>query len=255
MTMANGYPTEAEIDSFLSTHGFELVTENNSNFYQEYKQTFYGILLALDWASVLGVYCPSATTFNVRGGMYLFNGTVKTYAPGAAVDPTDNDTTYIWLKGDNTIGSAVDGTGWPATEHVRLAEIDVDSDGVITAVRDLRGRTFLNYNSKKVIEAHTANDTLTIAESGSVHTNLGAGGTVTLTLPASAPAGTEFTFAVQAVQQLRVDPGTAAIRDDSGTTAGKYKVADAIGECLTLVADSNGDWDTIAKYGTWTEEA
>jgi hypothetical protein len=78
---------------------------------------------------------------------------------------------------------------------------------------------------------------------------------VTLTLPDSAPQGTTFTFAVQAAQQLRVDPGSAAIRDDSGQAADKYKSADAIGECITLVADENGDWVTIAKNGTWTEEA
>jgi hypothetical protein len=111
---------------------------------------------------------------------------------------------------------------------------------------------------KERIEAHTADDTLTVEESGSVHTNLGAAATVTLTLPASAPAsapqGTVFTFAVQAVQELRVDPGSATIRDDSGQTADKYKVADAIGECLIVIADSNGDWATTTKYGTWTEE-
>ena len=255
MTMTGGYPAEADIDSYFAARGLELITENNDNFIQEYKQYIYGILLALDWAAVLGVYCPSTTTFNVRGGKYLFNGTVKTYAPGAAVNPTDNDTTYIWIKSDNTIDSAIDGTGWPSTEHIKLAEIDVDSDGIITAVRDLRGQTFLNYGSKKNVEAHTSGDTLAIDESGSVHTNLGAGATVTLALPASAPAGTIFYFAVQAAQELRVDPGTAAIRDDSGQTADKYKTADAIGECLTVVADSNGDWNTIAKYGTWTEEA
>ena len=94
-----------------------------------------------------------------------------------------------------------------------------------------------------------------MVESGSVHTNLGATGTVTLTLPASASAGTVFIFAVQAAYELRIDPGTAAIRDDSGQTADKCKSADAIGECITLVADSNGDWDTIAKHGTWTQEA
>ena len=255
MTMTGGYPAEADIDSFLSARGLELVTENNPNFNQEFKQFVYGILLAGDWVGVLGVYCPSTTTFNVRGGLYLFKGEVKTYAPGSAVNPTDNDTTYIWLKPDNSIGSAIDGTGWPSTEHIKLAEIDVDSDGIITAIRDLRGQTFLNYDSKKKIEAHTSGDTLTATESGSVHTNLGAGGTVTLTLPASAPAGTIFYFAVQAAQELRVDPGTATIRDDSGQTADKYKTANAIGECLTLVADSNGDWNTIAKNGTWTEEA
>ena len=107
---------------------------------------------------------------------------------------------------------------------------------------------------KRSIEAHTADDTLAVEESGSVHTNLGATATVTLTLPASAPEGAIFTFAVQATQELRIDPGAAAIRDDSGQTSGKYKTADAVGECLTLVADSNGDWTTVAKNGTWTEE-
>jgi hypothetical protein len=107
---------------------------------------------------------------------------------------------------------------------------------------------------KKTIEAHTSDDTLTAAESGGVHSNLGATGTIILTLPASAPQGTVFTFAVQAAQELRIDPGTATIRDDSGQTADKYKKADGIGECLMVVADSNGDWATIAKNGTWTEE-
>ena len=87
-----------------------------------------------------------------------------------------------------------------------------------------------------------------------VRVNLGATGAVTLTLPTSAPAGTVFSFAVQAAYELRVDPGTGTIRDDSGQTAGKYKSADAIGECLSLLADSNGDWATIAKNGNWTEE-
>ena len=64
-----------------------------------------------------------------------------------------------------------------------------------------------------------------------------------------------FTFAVQAAQQLRIDPGTATIRDDSGQTVDKHKWADAIGECLRLVADENGDWVTVSKNGTWTEEA
>ena len=99
-----------------------------------------------------------------------------------------------------------------------------------------------------------AADAPAVEESGSVHTNLGATATVTLTLPASAPEGTMFTFAIQATQELRVDPAAAAIRDDSGQTSGKYKAADAVGECLTLVADSNGDWTTVAKNGTWTEE-
>jgi len=147
MTMSGGYPAEVDIDSFLNSRGFELITENNPNFIQEFKQFFFGLLNALDWAGALSVYCPSPTTFNVRGGKYLFAGEVKTYTPGSAVDPTDNDTTYIWLKPDNTISSGIDGNDWPDTKHVKLAEIDVDSDGKITAIRDLRGQTFLEYRN------------------------------------------------------------------------------------------------------------
>ena len=109
-------------------------------------------------------------------------------------------------------------------------------------------------SNKLTIEAHTSDDTLKENESGSAHTNLGAAGAITLTLPSSATKGTNYHFAVQAAQELRIDPGAATIRDDSGQTADKYKTANAIGECIHIVADANGDWETISKYGTWTEE-
>jgi hypothetical protein len=142
--------------------------------------------------------------------------------------------------------------------HIRLAVV-ATSGGDIDSITDCRmGHNFVApYGAggiKRTIEAHTADDTLTEAESGSVHSNFGAAGTATLTLPSSASAGVVFTFAVQAAQELRIDPGAATIRDNSGQTAGKYKSANAIGACLGLVADSNGDWVTIAKNGTWTEE-
>ena len=141
--MNNGYPTIADIEDILEAAGIEIMTERNPMWYDELKQTIWGLLNATNWAAALGVYCPSPVTFNVRGGKYIYKDTVKTYTPGAAVDPTDNDTTYIWMDGANAIASAIDGTGWPTTDHIKLAEIDVDSDGVITAVRDLRGETFL----------------------------------------------------------------------------------------------------------------
>lgn len=107
---------------------------------------------------------------------------------------------------------------------------------------------------KYIIENHTSDDSLLENESDSLHTNLGATGTVTLTLPSSPGKGTNYKFAVQAAQELRIDPGTATIRDECGQTADKYKWANAIGECIELVADENGDWLTVSKYGTWTEE-
>jgi hypothetical protein len=143
--MTGGYPAEADIDTFLADRGLELLTENNENFIAEFKQFAWGIFNRLDWAAALAVYCPSTTTFNVAGGQYLYKGEVKTYTPGAAVNPTDNDTTYVWLTPANAVASGIDGSGWPATEHIKLAEIDVDSGGIITDVRDLRGRALLSY--------------------------------------------------------------------------------------------------------------
>ena len=143
MAMTGGYPAEADIDTYLSARGLELVTLGNANYYAEQKQFVWGLVNMLDWAGALAVYAASATTFNVRGGQYVWKGTVKTYSPGSAVDPTDNDTTYVWLEGDNTIGYGVDGNGWPDCEHIKLGEITVDSDGDITAVTDRRGRAFM----------------------------------------------------------------------------------------------------------------
>lgn len=151
--MDGGYPAVADIETLLAAEGIEEISENNVNFRTEFLQFLYRLVMRSKFAAALNVYCPSPTTFNVVGGSYLFKGEVKTYAPGSAVDPTDNDTTYIWLKPDNTISSGIDGSGWPATEHIKLAEIDVDSDGIITEVRDLRGYTFMqrNYQHTEIV--------------------------------------------------------------------------------------------------------
>ncbi len=173
----------------------------------------------------------------------------------------DKENIYVYLDSAGVLVTN-EYSGFPnmaTTPHIRLATVTT-SDGDIDSIIDCRAghNVVMPYGAgglKQIIEAHTSDDTLTAAESGSAHSNLGATSTITLTLPASAPEGTVFTFAVQAAQEFRIDPGTATIRDDSGQTADKYKAADAIGECLTVVADSNGDWATIAKNGTWTEEA
>lgn len=146
MTMTRGYPDEADIDSYLNDRGLEIVPENTSPWITEFKQFVWGLLNRLEWPGTLAVYCATTTTFNVAGGKYNYKGEVKTYTPGSSVNPTDNDTTYIWLLPDNTISSGIDGSGWPTTEHVKLAEIDVDSEGIITAVRDLRGENFLHFS-------------------------------------------------------------------------------------------------------------
>jgi len=141
--MTQGYPAESEIDAELASLGIELVTENNPNYTAEHKQQVWGTTNAARWTMTLGVYPATPTTFNVRGGKYLYKGTAKTYTPGEAIDPVDNDTTYIWMNPDNTIDSGIDGDGWPGTEHIKLGEVVVNSSGAITSVIDRRGEEFL----------------------------------------------------------------------------------------------------------------
>ena len=113
------------------------------------------------------------------------------------------------------------------------------------------------WDGKLVIEDHTASDTLTNAETGSVHTNKGAGGAITLTLPDPGAEGTTFTFVQGAgppERTLFIEPQTAAIRDSVGQGAGLYKWCDDFGDSITIVCDSAADWVVISKYGVWTEE-
>jgi hypothetical protein len=116
----------------------------------------------------------------------------------------------------------------------------------------LNGRALLD------VEAHTANDTLTTNESGTWHTNTGAAGAITFTLPA-ATVGLRYGFACGAAQQLRIDPnGTETISLPSTGVpgaAGKYLVADAIGENVELACLIAGNWSVLNYTGTWTAEA
>lgn len=109
-------------------------------------------------------------------------------------------------------------------------------------------------------EAHTAADTLTAEENGTAHSNSGASGAVTLTLPAaSTNPGVHYYFAVRAAQELRIDPnGTDTISlPSSGVpgAAGKYLVADAIGETVHLASLGGTNWCVLGYTGTWTAES
>ena len=106
------------------------------------------------------------------------------------------------------------------------------------------------------VEHHTAIDTLTKAETGSVHTNLGATGAITITLPQDATSGCQFDFVVMAAQELRIDPGAAGAIYINGAkqTDDYYISADDEGESVKLVADGNGDWVSLYTTGTWTVE-
>ncbi len=262
--MSEVYPSDNELLNIQSDSetGIEYIPTGTSPYYLQFRKLLYRLLLAARRANDLRVYDEGGLDIGVKEGKFwLGTGLVNYDGSSGNTLADDKASIYVYLDSAGNLVSN-EYSSFPdmaTTPHIRLAIVNT-SGGDIESINDCRvGHNFvMPYEAggvKKTIEAHTADDTLTAEESGSVHTNLGATATVTLTLPASAAEGTIFNFAVQVVQELRVDPGAAAIRDDSGQTSGKYKAADAVGECLTLVADSNGDWVTIAKYGTWTEEA
>jgi hypothetical protein len=261
--MAETYPTDNELLNMQSESetGVEFIPTGTAPYYLHFRKLLYRLLLASRRANDLRVYDEGALDIGVKAGKFWLGTQLIEYEGSSGNTLADDkENIYIYL---DPAGSLVTNeySNFPemvSTPHIRLAIVST-SGGDIDSIIDCRAghNIFLPYGAggiKKNIEAHTADDTLTEDESGSVHTNLGGTATVTLTLPSSAPAGTIFYFAVQAAQELRIDPGSATIRDDSGQTAGKYKSADAIGESLCLAADANGDWATIAKNGSWTEE-
>ena len=218
----------------------------------------------------------------VKSGTFWDGSTARAFAGASGVTLADDkEAVYVYLDdGGNLVTTEYGGFPAATVSHMRLAVVST-ADGEVSAIIDRRGdhmwfcpgafvtkdeaetltnKTLSNAvlngpSTTAVIEAHTADDTLTQTETGSIHTNAGAGSTVTLTLPADPDVGTLFTFAVQSAIHLRIDPGTAAIRDDCGSTADKFKSANAIGACLTIAADADGNWVTIAKNGSWIEEA
>ena len=262
--MAEIYPTDNELLNIQSDSetGIEYIPTGTSPYYLQFRKLLYRLLLASKRANDLRVYREDGLNIGVKAGKFWL-GTEQVSYQGSSGNSLadDKQNIYIYLdESGNLVTEEYDEfPDMVKTPHIRLA-IVTTSDSDINSITDCRtGHNFVIPNGagglRKIIEAHTSDDTLIESESGSIHTNLGAVSNVTLTLPESAEAGTVFNFAVQAAYELRIDPGSATIRDDSGQTSGKYKSADSIGESITLASDENGDWVTISKNGSWTEEA
>lgn len=261
--MGEVYPPDSELLNLQSDSetGVEYIPTGAAPYYLQFRKLLYRLLLATQRANDLRVYDEGGLNIGVKAGKFWLDTDLVAYAGSAGNTLADNqDAVYLYLDADGTLVTDEYGSfpDMAAVPHVRLAVVST-SDGDIISIADCRAShncavPYAAGGVRASIEAHAADDTLTAAQSGSIHTNLGAAGTVTLVLPQDAPAGTQLTFAVQADYELRVDPQDATIRDDSGRSAGKYKAAGTVGAALTLVADANGDWATAAKNGTWTQE-
>jgi len=147
---------------------------------------------------------------------------------------------------------------WTALNETGSTGLNNIADNIVTSgigiTLNATGGSVIHHNAGYAIEHHTSDDTLTLLESGTVHTNLGAGGAVTITLPQTILSGTTFEFAVMTAQQLRIDPGAAGAIYINGAkqTDDAYIWADDEGESVKLVADGVGDWVALGAVGTWT---
>jgi hypothetical protein len=261
--MSEVYPSDSELLDLQSDSetGVEYIPTGTAPYYLHFRRLLHRLLQATRRANDFRVYDEGGLEIGVKAGKFWVGTNLIEY-PGSSDNllADDKANIYVYLDAQGVLVTS-EYTGFPsmaATPHIRLAIVST-SGGDIISITDCRSghNIAVPYTAggvRRIIEAHAADDVLAAAESGSVHTNLGAAGTVTLTLPTAAQQGTEFTFAVQSAYELRVDPGAAAIRGSSGQTAGRYKAASTIGASLTLVADANGDWAAVAGDGTWTQE-
>lgn len=144
-------------------------------------------------------------------------------------------------KGSGT--AAVGNPQWKAISQAATADGDLIEVVPLPGARQGEGR---------VTEAHTADDTLLLSESGSIHTTFGAGGAVTFTLPA-ATVGLEFFFQVGAAQNLVVEPvGAETVSLPSTGVAQTNITANAIGESVHIMCCQAGTWAVMGFTGTWT---
>ena len=157
--------------------------------------------------------------------------------PGAGVGSTGQ---AVFASDDATLTFETDGTSFVG--YVQ----DVIAPNEIVLRLESRGPLGLT-----PIWHHTANFTLTAAQSGTVHTNLGASGVVTATLPQSPPKGTTFQFVCMADQPFRLEPGAAGGIYIKGAKQAdnKYVSVTDIGDFVHLLADGNGDWAAVASIG------
>lgn len=169
------------------------------------------------------------------GPAYFFNGQIDEFKVriGASQSTTAPTTPY----GQGTIGEHT----WTTAGRAMLAAADYQSQRILQKTAGLSAAP----------SAKTANYTLTTADSTGCFSNVGAGGTVTLTLPAKAD-GLIYTAIVEAAQTLEIEPDSTD-QIFGLTNAGGDKITNAtIGGTITLRATAAG-WYVVTSYGTWAD--
>jgi len=160
-------------------------------------------------------------------------------ASSAEVNVLDGVNTTLTAAEINVLDGATAGTA------VASKALVTNSDNALSALR-------------RVVAAAPDGAVLTAAHSRNVYTNEGAAAPASWDLPA-ATVGLEYYFYVMAAFGLQINPdGTETIAlPSSGAQqgAGKYIVADAVGEYAHVICVKDGQWEVLDYRGTWTAEA
>lgn len=203
-------------------------------------------------------YSLVATGLNARvtANTLQMRGTADT---GSSAFTVAMDTGQTGLSGDgaNAVYELASGgaVSWSnsATDSLTTKDTGLarDAAGVLRVTDGSTGIGALL--TTKVVEAHTGDDTLTDVESFSIHTNEGAAGLVTLTLP-TAVAGLTFTFYIQAAQTLTITAASGdTIRNAGTVSAAAGNISDnTVGNLVKLIAVNATEWITESIVGTWT---
>lgn len=119
-----------------------------------------------------------------------------------------------------------------------------------------RGSNWVRLGGDAEVSAQASGPvTITADDVGKVFTNEGAAGPVTFDLPVAA-AGLQYSFVVQAAQNLVVDAGSGdTIRVDvTASSAGGTQTSAVVGTTMTIVAINATEWVAIASLNAagWT---
>ncbi|MCF7954413.1 MAG: hypothetical protein K9M75_01290 [Phycisphaerae bacterium] len=256
--MAEVYPSDDVLLDLLSESetGVEYIATGTAPYFLQFRKLLYRLLLSTRRANDFRVYDEGGLTYGIKPGRFWNGHQVVEYAGSSGNVLADDSLFYIYLDSTGAI-QFKESDFWhePFEPEVWLAEVTT-AGGVITSIVDCRDVHSMSmpHVYRPVVEAHTEDDQLEVKESGSIHTNRGAAGTVTIFMPTYNVAGTKYTISVQEAYELRIDPVSAKIIDDSGATASKYKSCSTVGAFMTVVDDGNGNWMVTGKSGTWVEE-
>lgn len=213
---------------------YQLIYENSSN--------EWAIASATSVAPT-HVACDNAEDGDQLAGIALnAGGTLKMVASAAITAGA-----AVYQAASGKISSTVSGAFLGFAREAATADGDVIEVRIPTPGESLGFRPVLN------VTAHT---TLSEGMSGCVITNLGAGATVTVSLPTGCKAGTHFYVVPSAAQRIQVDPGASDGIYQNGVLNGdgKYMWADDEAESALFICTSTGDWVALHTTGTWTVE-